>query len=109
MLKKRVWAVLLILALLMLSGCRAKSSADENSIVGTWKDSYGLTEYKFEDGGKMKLEALSLGSFSGTYQIDGDKISIQYRVALSNVQDSYTMKLEGNKLYLNDELFTRKE
>jgi hypothetical protein len=107
--KKRFWAGLLVAVLLLFSGCKAKPAGNADSIVGTWKDSYGLTEYKFEDGGKMKIEALNLGSFSGTYQIDGDQISIQYRVALSKVQDSYTMKLDGNTLYLNDQVFTRKK
>lgn len=107
--KKRFWVILLTAVLLLLAGCGTRQTRNADSIVGTWKDSYGLTEYKFEDGGKMKIEALNLGSFRGTYQIDGDKISIEYQVALSKVQDSYTMKLDGNTLYLNDKVFTRKK
>lgn len=107
--KKRFLGFLLAAVFVLLAGCKAKTAANPDSIVGTWKDSYGLTEYKFEDGGKMKIEALNLGSFKGTYQIDGDKISMEYQVALSKVKDSYTLKLDGNTLYLNEKEFTRKK
>lgn len=107
--KRRFLAVLVAAFFVLLAGCKAKTDVNPDSIVGTWKDSYGLTEYKFEDGGKMKIEALNLGSFKGTYRIEGDKISMEYQVALSKVKDSYTMKLDGNTLYLNDKEFTRKK
>lgn len=103
--------ILTVFLMLSLTGCRtvATGAGNDGSIVGAWKDSYGLTEYKFEQGGKMKLEALNIGSFKGTYRIDSDKITIEYRVFVKNVKDTYQLKLDGNTMYLNDNQFTRKK
>jgi hypothetical protein len=56
----------------------------------------------------MKMEALNHG-FKGTYQVDGDKITIQYHVLMKDVNDTYTLKLDGDTMYLNDDKFTRKK
>lgn len=108
--KIRNWIVLLAAFLLLsLAGCKAAPAPNHNSIIGTWKDSYGLTQYKFEQDGKMKLEALDLGSFKGTYQIDGDQITIQYRIVIKEIKDTYQLRLDGNTMYLDDKQFTRKK
>ncbi len=109
--KTRIWIVLLaVILLLSLAGCKTVSAnTNADSIIGTWNDSYGLTEYQFDQGGKMKIEALDLGSFKGTYQIDGDKITIEYRVVIKDVRDTYQLKLDGNTMYLNSNQFTRKK
>ena len=100
---------LAVLFLLSFAGCKAiPVSAGSDSIIGTWKDSYGLTQYQFDQDGKMKIEALNLGSFKGTYQIENDKITIQYRVVVKDVTDTYTLKLDGTTMYLDDKAFTRK-
>lgn len=101
---------LLLSALLLLasSGCGAKPAAS-GSLVGTWKDDYGLTEYRFEDGGKMKIQALSLGSFRGTYQLNGNRITLHYRVLTKDVNDTYMLKVNGNSMYLDKNKFTRKK
>lgn len=53
---KQLIVLLFTAFLLVLSGCNAvKANTSGDSIVGTWKDSYGLTEYKFETDGKMKI------------------------------------------------------
>lgn len=108
--KKRFVALLLgLLLLLSAFGCSRKQTVPTGSLVGTWKDSYGLTEYKFESSGKMKIEALSLGSCSGTYAVNGDKITICYRVFVKDVKDTYTLRLDGNTMYLDENKFTRKK
>lgn len=96
---------------LSLAGCQSvtANTDSEDSIIGTWQDSFGLTEYKFEQGGKMKLEALNLGSFKGTYLIDGDQITIEYRIVVKDVKDTYQLKLDGSTMYLNGNQFTRKK
>lgn len=110
---KKVLALLLTLFLLLPAfGCQpAKPAADV--LVGTWKDSYGLTEYQFQSGGKMKISALKVGplkgTFSGTYSTDGDKITIRYRVLVKDVVDTYTFRIDGNTLYLDKNTFTRKK
>lgn len=108
--KRKLFALLLILLLLLpLMGCKARQAVAADSLIGTWKDNYGLTEYKFENGGKMRIQALNLGSFKGTYQVSGNKITIQYRVLVENVKDTYTLKISGNTMYLDKNQFTRKK
>ena len=109
--KRRVAAFLtVVLLLLAASGCRRlPQQQTPDSIIGTWKDSYGLTEYQFSSGGVLRIEALNLGSFKGTYQVSGDKVTIRYRVVVKDVNETYTYRIDGDSLYLNDNKFTRKK
>lgn len=108
--KRKFLALLLMLLLLLpVMGCKARQGTAADSLIGTWKDNYGLTEYKFENGGRMKIQALNLGSFKGTYRVNGDKITIQYHVLVQNVKDTYTLQVSGNTMYLDKNQFTRKK
>lgn len=107
--KRRFLILLTILLLLITAGCRAAPPKTNESLVGTWKDSYGLTQYRFDPGGTMHLEALKLGSFKGTYEVSGNKITIRYHVMLKEVKNTYTYRLDGNTLYLGKDKFTRKK
>ena len=107
---KQLIILLFAVLLFVLAGCKSVQANNAgDSIVGTWKDSYGLTEYKFDTDGKMKIEALNIGSFKGTYHIDNGKITMVYSVVVEKVTDVYTIKLESNTMYLDDKEFTRKE
>lgn len=107
---KKKWAALLLCLLLMFAfpGCGAKPVSSDG-LVGTWKDTSGLTEYRFDTGGEMKMHALSLGSFKGTYRVDGDRITLHYRVLTKDVTDTYTMKVSGDNLYLGKSKLVRKK
>lgn len=108
--KRLVFLLPVLLAMfLLLSGCKTVTANASGTIAGKWKDSYGLTEYRFDTGGKVEIKALNLGSFNGTYKIDGDKITIEYRVVLKDVKDTYTFKLDGDTMYLDNNEFTRVE
>ena len=107
--KRMLSAVLLAAALLLLGACKAAPAPAPDSVVGTWEDSYGLTEYRFDSGGSMRLEALNFGSFKGTYRIDGSKITIEYKVVVKKVTDTYEFRVDGDTLYLNDREFRRKD
>jgi hypothetical protein len=107
---KKIWAFLLVLLLLFpIFGCKKTSVQPSEGLLGTWKDASGLTEYQFESGGKLKLKALNVGSFRGTYRMNGDHITIHYRVLGKDVDDTYTFRLEGNTLYLDNNEFTRRK
>jgi len=102
--------VLLISALfLIFTGCSSAKANAPDSIEGMWQDSYGFTEYKFEPNGKAKVKVLNLGSFSGSYKVSDDKITIKYRVMIKDVNDTYKYKIDGDTLYLDDKKFTRKK
>jgi hypothetical protein len=106
---RQKWKVLLLSVVLLatLCGCGAKS-VPSSGLVGTWKDDYGLTEYRFENDGQMKLNALHLGSFRGTYQLSGNTITLHYRVLTKDVKNTYALKVSGDRIYLNENRFTRK-
>lgn len=107
--KKHLVVLLCAVFILLLTACKTVPTAAAGSgVIGTWKDSYGLTEYKFEPDGQMKIEALNIGSFKGNYQLHDDKITIEYSVIVQKVKDTYSFKLDGNTMYLNDKEFTRK-
>lgn len=107
--KRKLPAIFLsVLFLLASSGCGAKSAVSDG-LVGTWKDDYGFTEYQFENSGQMKVHALSLGSFRGTYKLSGDRITLHYRVLTKDVNDTYRVKVNGDSMYLDKNKFTRKK
>jgi hypothetical protein len=107
--KRRLLALFLALILLLASGCRAAPARTPDSLIGTWKDSYGLTQYRFDEDGSMRIEALNLGNFKGTYSVNGDKITIEYKVVVKQVKNTYTFRIDGNTLYLDNNPFTRKK
>jgi hypothetical protein len=107
--KKHLVVLLCAVFALVFTACKTVPAATNgNSVIGSWKDSYGLTEYEFEPDGKMKIEALNIGSFEGNYHIEDDKITIEYSVVVQQVKDTYSFKLNGNTLYLDDKEYTRK-
>ncbi|OCN01048.1 hypothetical protein A7X67_01690 [Clostridium sp. W14A] len=107
--KRVISAILLTVFFLTLAGCKPAPPSEPDNLTGRWKDSYGLTEYRFNSDGTMKIEALNLGSFQGTYSVEGSQITIQYKVVIKTVKETYDFRVDGNTLYLDDREFTRKE
>ena len=94
-----VLAVVLVSALIILSGCESKPAggSDSNSIVGSW--TYPGTSYTY------KFNADGTGEYVGspfTYELSGDKISILYEGGTVPFESTY--KIEGNKLNIIDSL-----
>ncbi|QAT48460.1 hypothetical protein EQM14_00945 [Caproiciproducens sp. NJN-50] len=106
---KKILPVLLAAFLLLCTGCKTASKPEPDRIAGVWKDSYGLTEYRFNQNGTMKIEALNFGSFKGTYSIQGSQITMQYKIVVKNVKETYDYRIDGDTLYLDDQAFKRKK
>lgn len=97
-----------VLMLLAMAGCAQTTVAESSSpLSGSWEDAYGLTGYVFADDGTCKIKALNLGTFTGTYQVQGDKITIRYQILAKAVQDSYAYRIEHSTLYLGDTAYHR--
>jgi hypothetical protein len=107
--KRTLTAILAALLILFGSGCRAVPKTAPDTISGVWKDSYGLMEYRFNPNGTMKVEALNFGSFKGTYLIQDSRITIQYKVVVKSVKETYEFRLDGDTLFLDDQEFKRKK
>ncbi len=113
---KKVWKactfVVLGLAVILCFSVYQKpapQTEENNSIIGTWQDEYGLKKYTFAPDGKMKIQALSVGSFHGQYNMQNDRITIEYNVLMKKEKSTYQYKLKDHKLYLDDQVFTRKK
>jgi len=86
-----VLAVLIVGIVLICKSCSA-----DKSIVGTW-DYDTVTVYRFDKGGKGALE-LPNGSYEFSYNIDGDKLTIDF-ISESATDSTYTF-------YINDDALT---
>ena len=108
---KAVAFIMVIVVILSFSACRTATPtiAQQGTIIGTWQDAYGLTKYKFSDHGKMKIQALNIGSFDGKYDMQDNHITIEYNVLLKKEKNTYTYQLKDNKLYLDGKIFKRKK
>jgi len=113
---KKVWKactfIVLGIAVILCFSVYQKATptvAESNSIVGTWQDASGLTKYTFTQDGKMKIQALNIGSFKGDYNLKDNQITIEYNVIIKKEKNTYTYQLKDSKLYLDDKVFTRKK
>ena len=73
---------------------------DEDELEGRWEDEYGLSSYEFDDG-DCKIGALGM-NFDGTYEVDGDHLTITYTVMGYDTTLEYTFEVNGDTLTLTD-------
>ena len=88
-------ALLLLAVLIVGIVLICKSCSADKSIVGTW-DYDTVTVYRFDKGGKGALE-LPNGSYEFSYEIDGDKLIIDF-ISESAADSTYIFEVSGNKL-----------
>ena len=105
--KKTLFLSLVLISMIVLSGCGKKTK--KNTIVGKWAHSSGYT-YTFNEDKTCSYDAMGT-LMKCTYEIDGDKISIMYTG--STVPFETTYSIDGNKLNVidsfgNDTIYTRK-
>lgn len=89
-----------------------KSSLSE-LIIGSWTDNANFSGYEFQKDGVMKvtyfnMELLELddvisGTYTGTYSLDGDKLTVNYTIYSKAITKSYTVKADENTLTMTDE------
>lgn len=81
-----------------------------NTILGKWNDNANLSGYEFLEGGVVKvtyfnmasinLEDIIDGTYTGTYVIDGNKITVSYTIYSKAVVKEYTADVSENLLTL---------
>ena len=82
-------------------------------ILGAWTDNANFSGYEFFEDNTMKvtyfnmasigLEDVIEGTYSGTYTLDGNALTVSYTIYSKAVTKSYKVKVDENTLTLTDE------
>ncbi len=99
--------------LFVRAGTGSNTYASAEDLRGRWKDSTGTNGYNFQEGGIVELTLVNFtvpvinmpinGTYNGTYQVDGDKLTIRYSVLGKAITDVYRFSIEGSTLTLTNE------
>ncbi len=78
------------------------------ALIGKWADSAGMSGYEFKEGGVVVITYVNLtvpvvnipinGSFTGSYSISGNKVTISYSIYGNSMVDTYEYSVNGNSL-----------
>ncbi len=87
-------------------------STGAGGLIGTWRDGANLSGYTFKEGGVVDVTYVNFtvpvinmpinGTFTGTYSVDGDKITISYSVYGKAMTESYTYAVNDKSLTLTN-------
>lgn len=93
------------------TGTEADISKD-NLLLGAWTDNADFSGYEFFENGTMKvtyfnmalinLEDVIEGTYTGTYSVDGDKLTVSYTIYSKAITKNYIYKVEENTLTLKE-------
>lgn len=85
-------------------------SSSDLGLVGKWMDSSDMSGYTFKADGTVEITYVNFtvpvinmpinGKFSGTYSVDGDRITIRSSIYSKTVTNDYSYKIDGNNLTL---------
>jgi hypothetical protein len=99
--------------LFVRAGTGSSTYATAEDLRGKWRDSTGTNGYNFKEGGIVELTLVNFtvpvinmpinGTYNGTYQVDGDKLTIRYSVFGKSITDVYRFSVEGGTLTLTNE------
>ena len=99
--------------LFVRAGTGSSTYATAEDLRGKWRDSTGTSGYNFKEGGIVELTLVNFtvpvinmpinGTYNGTYQVDGDKLTIRYSVFGKSITDVYRFSVEGGTLTLTNE------
>lgn len=78
------------------------------ALIGKWADSAGMSGYEFKEGGVVVITYVNFtvpvvnipinGSFTGSYSIEGNKVTISYSIYGNSMVDTYEYSVNGNSL-----------
>ena len=105
--KKKVGILCLFLvAIIVLIVAFSRLTGSKDTIVGTWQwVENPSSQVTFTDDGKCIITGQS-GDSIETYSISGNKITINFG-GVNPVSETYTFSIEGNKLILGPDTYTR--
>lgn len=95
-----------------VSATKESGSSQQELLLGQWSDNANFSGYEFFDNGTMKvtyfnmavinLEDVIEGTYTGTYTVDGDKLSVSYTIYSKAITKNYTFKVDENTLTLKE-------
>ena len=98
--------------LFVRAGTGASGYTSKEDLIGTWRDSTGTNGFTFKEGGIVDLTLVNFtvpvinmpinGTYTGTYSVDGDQLTVRYSVFGKAITDTYTYYIEGNSLVLTN-------
>ncbi len=109
--------VIALAALMVLTVFTACSASPEKKLIGSWRDSTGMTGYEFKEEGKcvvtfadVKVPILNVnfnGAVDGVYSVakreDGQYyVTITYTIYAKSVTKDYMFTVEDSALTLQD-------
>ena len=88
------------------------AQANENDLLGVWRDSANLSGYEFKEGGVVSVTYVNItipvidvpvnGTFTGGYEIENGVLSLTYYIYGKKIVDSYTYEISSNALKLKN-------
>lgn len=108
---KRVMSVLLVAVVLLstLAACGLFGGSPEKKIIGTWRDSTGMSGFEFKEGGACVITPLEVSiidtSYNGTYTVekaedDNYYVTITYTVLYASRTERYMFSVQDSSLTL---------
>ena len=79
-------------------------------ILGSWKDSAGMSGFEFLEGGKVNGTLFDLAGFGvpldgttpGTYSLEGDILTIKFSIYTATIKKTYRVSISQNELSMYD-------
>lgn len=85
-------------------------SVGEGELLGKWTDGAGMSGYEFKEGGVVEVTYVNFtvpvvnipinGTFTGSYTVSGDSITISYSIYGSSIVDTFEYSITSNTLSL---------
>ncbi len=94
--KKILTALLALVMTVLLCACGS------GSIVGKW--AFGVNTYEFKDDNTVSISLNGALNYDGTYEVDGDKITVTVSGMLGEKTEELTYTLKGDTLTLTGDV-----
>ena len=98
--------------LFVRAGTGASTYATAEELLGKWHDSTNTNGFTFKEGGIVDLTLVNFtvpvinmpihGTYTGTYSVEGDQLTIRYSAFGKAITDVYTFSVENNALVLTN-------
>ena len=98
--------------LFVRAGTGASTYATAEDLLGKWHDSTNTNGFTFKEGGIVDLTLVNFtvpvinmpinGTYTGTYSVEGDQLTIRYSAFGKAITDVYTFSVENNALVLTN-------